>query len=386
MIKTKLRSAVIFLLAIPVILLLIEVGIRIIIPQAVDEIDFGDIYTISYSPSLGKNIKSLKPGISRIKNGAEVHINSIGTRDNDYTIQKPDSVRRIAIVGSSIAFGLNLELDDTFGKKMETLFEADSGTVQTEVLLFGRPGFKARETYACIVDKVLAFEPDLIIYSFVQNNYEDESADEYFSRLTAPPIIQHQDAAKGEISILAKLRNGWEEMKDHQLSRYVRSRFHLYLFSANSIARILREVSQIEKEKAQNIAALNPNLPSFRKKIINTESWISLMNDACQGKGVKFAILMHPYEMQLNERGGEKWRLKGIDIPTNNLNFETHQIMKNYAQSTGIYFVDILPELRNRMESDRNYYLEGDYGHFNAAGHSLIAENLFKAVNQILAD
>jgi hypothetical protein len=168
--------------------------------------------------------------------------------------------------------------------------------------------------------------------------------------------------------------------------RYIRTNYHLYLFSANSVARVLRELSPIEKEKAQNIDVLYPDTPAFKRKIENTETWLRLMEQECRQRGIMFSILFHPYEMQVNRVGLAKWQSEGMPISEDILSFQTHQMMNTFSDSSGIHFLDVLPTLQTNMEGDDEYYLKGDYGHYTASAHKLIATHLSKIIPEILGN
>jgi hypothetical protein len=68
------------------------------------------------------------------------------------------------------------------------------------------------------------------------------------------------------------------------------------------------------------------------------------------------------------------------------LSFQSHQIMKTFSDSSGIHFIDILPTLKMNMDGDEDYYLRGDYGHYTASAHKLIATHLSKTVPEILGN
>ena len=299
MIRKTLIRLFILLISVVISLIILEIGVRLIVPQPIEEVSFEDIYTTRFSLSLNRFVKSLNPDITRYKNGHKVYINNDGNRDHRYSKKNVRGVKRIAIVGSSVTFGFNLALEDTYGKQLEELLNHQIHGHRFEVLNFGRPGFKAKETYALINDVILDYEPDLIIYSFVQNNYETQSYSEFIdsiSQKSATPSV----SVHNKVSFLRSLRNKWRGLRNTELGHFFRANFHLYLFSANSIANILRELSPTEKENAQNIAPLYPETVEFQNKITNTESWISQMNQECINNGIKFAVLMHPYEMQVS--------------------------------------------------------------------------------------
>ena len=384
MLKEISKRIVLIIITLPLVLIILEAGIRIAVPQPVDEIAYEDIYTKRFSPALNYNVKSLVPGMTRIKNNAEIHINNNGNRDYEYQQKKIEGVKRIAIVGSSVAFGFKLKLDDTFGKQLERNLNENSTETEYEVLLFGRPGFRAKETYACIKDRVFSYSPDLIIYSFVQNNYEDQTVDNFFSTQNDLANVSKTKKVNSSESLLKKIRKYWWKIRNHDFGRFIRSNFHLYLFSVNSIANILRELSPIEKEKAQNIAPLYTATPEFKQKIYNTESWISLINSECMKKNIKFAILMHPYEIQLNKYGVEKWIAKGIQIPEDVLERKTHQMMKAFSVREAFYFIDIVPALNSYKGRSDHLYLDGDYGHYDIVGNQIIADHLVEEMFHLL--
>ena len=382
--KSIIKRSLLILAAIPVVVVLLEIGIRLAAPQPVDDVFFNDIYTESYSASLNTNVESLSPEMIRSKNGHEVYINSDGNRDHEYALEKKNGTQRIAIVGSSVSFGFNLALEETFGKQLEVMLQGDSAEIEYEVLHFGRPGFKAKETYARLVDRIFDYDPDLIIYSFVQNNYEGQSVDTYYSRIYNLSEIMRTDDSAGSKSLLRRVRDRWGGLKNNSIMRYIRTNYHLYLFSANSIARVLRELSPLEKEKAQNVEVLYPETPNFRRKIESTQTWLTLMKQECHQREIKFSILFHPYEMQVNRAGLEKWQSAGMPLSDSVLCFQTHQMMRTYCDSSGIHFFDILPTLKMNIEGDDEYYLEGDYGHYTAIAHKLIATHLSRTIPEIL--
>ena len=382
MIRAILKRLFLIIITLPLTFVILEIGVRIAAPQPVEDITYEDIYTERYSPALNKNVMALVPGMTRYKNNAEVHINSDGNRDYEYPRDKKEGVTRIAIVGSSVAFGFNLSLEDTFGKKLEIQLNETSKSTEYEVLLFGRPGFKIKETYAYIKDVVFEYEPDLIIYSFVQNNYIDQSPEEFFSgKENAENIRQRNEETKSE-SLLSIVRKNWWRIRDHDTVRLIRTNFHLYLFSVNSIVPVLRDLSPIEKEKAQNIAPLYPDTLEFKQKINNTESWISLINQECLERDAKFAILMHPYEMQLNDEGVAKWKRQGITLPEDVLDMKIYRLMKEFSEAEGIYFFDIVQSLRS-YSGRKSLFIQGDYGHYDVRGHEIIANFLAKEAQML---
>lgn len=360
----------------PIVFVVLEAGIRITSPQQVENIPYEDIYTERFSPSLNRMVKSLVPGLTRTLNGTKVHINSFGNRDYEYLREKRPYVRRIAVVGSSVAFGFKLQLEDTFAKMLERKLNSSKSEWTYEVLLFGRPGFKAKEVYAYVMDEVFSYHPDIIIYSFVQNNYEDVAPKQVFNNGDGFKDNTHMSKTTSSPSLLSVLRNYFSKIKQKETVRLIRQNSHLYLFTTNSVARLLRELSPNEKKKAQAIEPLYPDMYQFRKKINYTEEWINLIGQECKKRNVGFAIMLLPYEMQLSREGIEKWRALGIKIPDDVLSFKSHLYMKLFCDGRGIYFIDVAPKFRIAVDNGEELFLDGDYGHVNREGNAIIANVL----------
>ncbi len=381
----KIKSILIRLLyifgSLPIIYLVLELGVRITVPQRVDHIPFDDIYTERYSGTLRQNVKSLVPGMRRTYNGMEVLINNAGQRDYEYPKHKRENIIRIAVIGSSVAFGFGNKLENTFSKILEKKLRQTESDIDYEVMLFGRPGFRAKEVYALVMDKVFDYQPDLIVYSFVQNNYENKSALDVLD-IIASGVLPSDKSKKRIVkpSSLSKLRNNFSRIKKKEPIRTIRRHSHLYLFSVNSIVRLWRQLSDKEKEKAQNLEPLYPETADFRKKIKNTESWIRLMDKECVDRNIEFYLLMHPYEMQLSAESANKWRSKGIEIPTDVTDLKTHKIMKRFAAREKFKYIDVVYRLRAFQNARGDLFLENDYGHYTAQGNEVIANKLFEII------
>ncbi len=114
----------------------------------------------------------LIPGWQGEFNGAKTTVNRWGMRDKPRTLAKSPGTRRVAVVGSSVVMGLGVDDDHTITQELERLLNAsaDDGT-SWEVLNFGMGRSYAVERRAIIEHKVLAFQPDVILYVAHQDEY-----------------------------------------------------------------------------------------------------------------------------------------------------------------------------------------------------------------------
>jgi lysophospholipase L1-like esterase len=105
-----------------------------------------------------------------LRGGVRDH-NELGFRGPARAVEKPPGVRRIAVVGDSVPYGLGVRADEAFPALLESLLEASSAG-PVEVLNFGTPGYNSFQAYRLLQRRVLAFEPDLVLMVFSPDDVE----------------------------------------------------------------------------------------------------------------------------------------------------------------------------------------------------------------------
>lgn len=118
-------------------------------------------------------LDTLKPNSSMNLAGAYVKINSLGFRDYEYSLEKPNNTFRIAVLGDSFTFGYGVEIDETYVKQLEILLNKNFDK-KIEVLNFGGNGGNTLLESIYLKEKVLEFDPDLIIVGFTPNDVDVE--------------------------------------------------------------------------------------------------------------------------------------------------------------------------------------------------------------------
>jgi lysophospholipase L1-like esterase len=127
-------------------------------------------YRLSENPSLGYE---LVPGS---KDG-DLEINSDSMRDRERTPEKPPETIRIACIGDSICYGLEVPRADTFPARLEKILnEYYSHTgISFEVMNFGVTGYNMKQTIENLRSRALKYKPDLIIYAYCLNEPQEYS-------------------------------------------------------------------------------------------------------------------------------------------------------------------------------------------------------------------
>jgi hypothetical protein len=109
---------------------------------------------------------ALRPLFEGRDRGATVRTNSSGLRDKEYAVDRPEGVRRIAMVGSSFVMGVGVENDQTFEALLEDQLNETSAdeSVRYEVLNFGVAGYTQMQIMSAVERRVFEFSPDVVCY------------------------------------------------------------------------------------------------------------------------------------------------------------------------------------------------------------------------------
>lgn len=136
-------------------LLVMEIGIRIWNPS------IGNPMTEIHRPSAEYGWE-LVPGSSGYGALREHYqINASGLRDRDYPLQKKPGVYRIAVLGDSFTFGMGVNLEDTYPKRLEKILQQQDPNI--EVINFGVIGHDMWQHHEMLKRRALSYHPDLVV-------------------------------------------------------------------------------------------------------------------------------------------------------------------------------------------------------------------------------
>ena len=153
-----------------------------------------------------KLIYDMKPSFHMInRHNKEVRTNSHGMRDDEHSVEKPDGVYRIAIVGDSVAFGMYLEHASTF----DEVLESKLGEIRpSEVLNFSVSGYNAYQEEIVLKEKVSKFDPDLVMIAHCMNDDSYTDGLGALEREMAPAALGPRLHSKLLTLILHRLERG----------------------------------------------------------------------------------------------------------------------------------------------------------------------------------
>jgi lysophospholipase L1-like esterase len=167
--RAGLRSLALSAASVALALLVLEIAFRVArVPVGTVQINRATVRR-SDDPRLRFELRP--GGVARAE--VEYRVNELGLRGPETTIEKPPGVRRIAVLGDSIAFGYWVSDGQGFARQLETLLtDRPSADGRVEVLNFGVPGYNLEQEIEALREKALAFSPDLVVVLFCLNDLE----------------------------------------------------------------------------------------------------------------------------------------------------------------------------------------------------------------------
>src|SRR5581483_2366056 len=101
-----------------------------------------------------------------------IALNSHGDRGPDVpAAPAPDTVR-IACIGDSWTFGMNVNQDQTYPARLAAAMRSADPQTQYEVLNFGVLGYSSFQGLQLLKERVLALAPDVLAIGFGMNDSE----------------------------------------------------------------------------------------------------------------------------------------------------------------------------------------------------------------------
>jgi len=113
----------------------------------------------------------LKPMVRRTLFGQPFLTNAFGMHDDPVAIEKPEGTIRIAVLGSSMDMGWGVRYQDTYINQLQEWLDGRAARMglsparRFEVLNFAVAAYSPMQRLETLRRKVLAFHPDLVIYS-----------------------------------------------------------------------------------------------------------------------------------------------------------------------------------------------------------------------------
>jgi lysophospholipase L1-like esterase len=277
--------------------------------------------------------------------------NSLGYRNDEFSLEKPDGVYRIVALGGSSTYDVSIKDNgQIFTAQLEKLLSEEYGYTNIQVINAGVPGYNSWEILANLEFRVLDLDPDLVIIY--------EGTNDVHARLVEPSAYRGDDLGR---------RQAWQPP-------------HVALWEHSALLRIVnralnitRQVSiddfvsaptyvswpfesRLEDANLDPAEVLKENPPIYFQR--NLENMIAV----AQEHDVQILFSTWAHSPNLNDYASQDYYQQGFK--------ENNDVMKDVAASHDIPLFDFA----GVMPQDAEYWADGR--HVNEAG-AVVKAQLF---------
>lgn len=328
----------------------------------------------------------LTPNFSGVQTYEEyivnIKINSLGFRNREIDVKKPEDVYRIVCLGDSFTMGYGVEAENTWCSKLEKLLNKYPPPIKStikriEVINCGVGGYGTRQEIAFYRNYCRKLSPDLIVLGFFMGN-------DFFDNAQVEPLT----IADGLLINKSSLADyNAKKKKIFSLSLFL-NRFHTAQFVKNRLKsikdnKVIPKMDEWWKNQFYHqLAILLKNPPErISQEFDETLNFINDFNIELENDGKDFILMLIPFrEQAVNVR--KETVVKKILINTYKLSQDDFDYsmpqkrMLEFCETHGILACDVLPNMTRAENNDQLYYLYDV--HLTDAGHKLTAETLHR--------
>lgn len=334
-----------------------------------------------------------------------VTINSLGLRDREIPYEKAPDTRRILMLGDSTTAAMQVELEDTFVKQLETDLNDNDGN--WEVINAGVNAYGTDNELLFYRLEGEKYDPDIVILDMylandIYNNnpvlelrYGGQSAKPYFTLQDDGTLELQNFPVEDTATFWTKV--GTFLKKNFQLPRFVAQTLALRgeipswlapvvrLFGGGRGATAASDTDQAAESSGAEGSETAVQTPQRRPDICDpdplpiveeawqvTEAIILQLQEETAANGAEFAVMMIPAAPQIvPPEGDAEWY---CDVPNDRLTA--------FLDEAGIPYLDMLPGFRQAaLDGGGPYYFERDF-HMTLAGHDLASQLLYQFVDE----
>jgi len=343
--KSTVQNILLLVVTLIILLTSLEISSRTFFPQTTNFYQYDSDYLFSYRP--GAEYMYVRPDIN-----VKSVFNSEGLRDNERDYYKKSNKPRILFLGDSMVAGLEVKLNDTFVKLIETKLRG-----KFEVLSAGVSGWSTEQQLLFLEKKGLEYKPDVVILAYYVGNDQIDNV-----------VRQIFTYDSKELSVNQK--RPLSETRVRSLFYFFTSYSHAFNFFFWHLKDLFK---QSETKYSDPFVEYIKNEDTKERDYSwnKTFALLDRMNEDLTAKNISFVLLTIPDRLQVDINLRKKAELKENELVLD----KPQQKLINYATSRKIKYVDLLPPLKSNF-SNSLYYKEDI--HWLEPGHSLVAEEILK--------
>jgi hypothetical protein len=294
----------------------------------------------------------------------DIHINSLGMRDQDHAIKKKDGVYRILLLGDSFMEALQVPFEESFPKLLEERLRK-AGLHNVEVINAAVSGWGTEDELAYLTRYGKRLEPNLILVAMtLHNDVSDNLREKFYTlkdgRLQRRPVrirpivqywvVQFKAFIASHLHVIQLWRKFWYRADIQNTGRALQQHVMNLLSST--------ETTTIARGWQLTFAEL---------RAIQSEG---------RSIGVPTVVVLIPLSLQLSKEKMAKLVAQNSSAQQDIEYQKPQEIMVQFGARQGLEIIDLLPTFRQwGAKRHDQLYLKTD-GHWNTSGHSLAAEHV----------
>jgi lysophospholipase L1-like esterase len=294
---------------------------------------------------------ALAPGARSVLGEGEIvhEVNADGMRDRRYPRERRPGVRRIAIVGDSVSFGLGVPIREVFSERLERAL-GDG----TEVLNFGVGGYNAYNERGLLESRVLAYRPDLVLAQFCINDLNDPTL--HFDAQTRLALGAIPDEAYPNLL--------WKQEREQAPAATG------WLAGCNLMLCGLLPYVLVSSHDGGERSQYLTHVALARLSRGAVSAWLrrqySAMDTASRAAGARFGVIAMPHQEQLSNPAMREMQSDLVDL----------------GRRAGWPVLDLLPAFLAAAKTGEPLFL--DIWHLTSAGHAVVAKEIERALPELL--
>jgi hypothetical protein len=223
-----------------------------------------------------------------------VHTTPSGFRDREHTLDKPDGVYRIAVMGDEYSEAMAVRLEETWWWQLPARLQSCGFQPDklVEVLNFGVGGYGTAQEYVLLETAAMRYQPDLVLLQFAPGDVMDNSP-ELAAEKDRPFFVldAHGVARIDDSFALAPSFDRWMQTR-YRLAREIADHSRSY-----QLARQAAELAFIGEAHADADTAVlhEPRDAAWESAWRVTEALIAKMNAYSQRNGAQLLVVSIPH-------------------------------------------------------------------------------------------
>ena len=295
------------------------------------------------------------------------HANRLGLRGGVHPVARTSGVRRIVVMGDSMAWGHGVAEQLTFAELIEQT------TPTTEVINLGVPGYNLRTELAYFERIGAQYRPDLVVLALCQNDVVDHDA-----------LARRREEASHCIGVdpqhATSPRTGLSSAKQF-LSDHLRV-YRAAQEAVNAHKPLARAAVWMGlKDELAGFDGLDENLHSALREYPPTvqhamellRADLSRIDAMVRAGGARLLVVLIPAVQAVDARQLELTLAYTAYVPGDFDMDKPYRQIEQFARTCGIDVINPLHDFRQAQAAGERLYLPGDL-HLSAAGHLRLAE------------